>query len=162
MAAVSGSKEDVAINPGRATGKSALDRLSGTSYQKENSPQRGRMPKEQVSVSPANPAPAPSQEGVCPSDDWLLGHSQLSIITLCILAGSGYVVSGIESTHKNHVSWRLRETERLELTLKWDSSTDRQPSERAIEISFCVGTMASLGEAGNGGSKERILALIFF
>lgn len=50
---------------------------------------------------------------------------------------------------KNHVSWRLRDTERLELTLKWDNSTDRQPSERAIEISFCIGTMASRGEAGN-------------
>lgn len=51
---------------------------------------------------------------------------------------------------------------RLELPPTWNRSTDRQPPERVIGISFCSGTMAPLGEAGNGGNKERILALIFF
>lgn len=96
---------------------------------------------------PCGPAPAPSQEGGC------LAMTAPGSAANCPSLHSGFwLILGMlflasNRLIKNHVSRRLRDTERLELSLKWSNSTDRQPSDRAIEISFCIGTMAPPGEA---------------
>lgn len=50
---------------------------------------------------------------------------------------------------------------RLELTLKWNSSTDRQPSERVIEFLFVLEQWLLLGRQGWRKQRENFGTNIF-